>query len=361
MTQKSRFFLVASAVVLLLGVGGGLIAYLNYRRAASLPAGVPQEVRYVPADAAIVAYGNVRVFMNSDLRRELMPTIEMGSRKGRQMMDDFAGIDLEKQVDHVLGYVESQESSPEGTADPGRPSDPPNAMALVQGSFDQSRVEQFIRDRGSVIETYNGHHIAVHRDGKDEVAVGFVRPDLIAVGRASLVRRALDLPTGDATQPQDLTSNAELMNLIRDMSGSTAWVVGHFDAVRRGMKLPNTVSSQVPPVRLVSVRADVNGGVKATLRVETDDQAAAEQLREVVRGFIALARLQAGAKPEFDNVLKSVQLSGTDKTIQLSVAASPEIMRALAPHPRPNREPRNPEPNAEPRNPEPRNPEPRNP
>ncbi len=54
MTQKSRYFLIASAVVLLAGVGGGLIAYLNYRRAAGLPAGVPAEVRYVPANAAIV-------------------------------------------------------------------------------------------------------------------------------------------------------------------------------------------------------------------------------------------------------------------------------------------------------------------
>ena len=46
--------------------------------------------------------------------------------------------------------------------------------------------------------------------------------------------------------------------------------------------------------------------MKATVRAETGDQAAADQLREVVRGFIALARLQAGAKagvrqrPEID-------------------------------------------------------------
>jgi hypothetical protein len=310
-------------------------------------------VRYIPADAAIVAYGNVRVFMNSDLRRELMPTIETGSRKGRQMMNDFAGIDLEKQVDHVLGYVETLESSPQTSPDSGSPSEAPDAMALVQGSFDQSRVEQFIRDKGGVIETYNGHHIAVHRNGKGEVAIGFVRPDLIAVGRARLERRALDSGSDPRTsKPLDLTGNAEVMNLIRDMSGSTAWVVGHFDAVRRGMKLPNTVSSQVPPLRLVSVRADVNGGVKATLRAETGDQAAAEQLREVVRAFLALARLQAGAKPEFDSVLKSIQLSGTDKTVQMTVAASPALMRALAPRPRPNRElPDRELPNPEPRNP----------
>ncbi len=366
MTQKSRYFLIASAVVLFLGVGGGLIAYLNYRRAASLPAGLPQEVQYVPANAAIVGYANVRVVMNSELRRALMPTIETGSRKGRQMMNDFAGIDVEKQVDHVLGYVESLEPSPQGPSDAGTPSHAPNALALVKGSFDQSRVEEFIRERGGAIETYNGHHIAVHRDGNEEVAVGFVRPDLIAVGRATLVRRVLDQGsdprTSTGVRPLDLTSNAEVMNLIRDMAGRTAWVVGHFDAVRRGMKLPDTVTSKVPPLRLMSVSADVNGGVKATVRAETDDPAAAEQLREVVRGFIALARLQGGAKPEFDSVLKTVQLSGTDKTVQMTVAASPDVMRALAPRPRPNQELGSPEPrNREPRNSEPRNPGTRNP
>jgi hypothetical protein len=291
----------------------------------------------VPANAAIVGYSNIRVFMNSELRRALTPTIESGSRKGRQMMNDFAGIDLEKQVDHVLGYVEAFEP----TSDTA-PSRAPNAVMLVQGTFDQSRVEQSIRDRGAVIDTYNGHHIAMHQDGNEEVAVGFVRPDLIAVGRATLVRRALDLPADGSSQAKDLTSNAELMALIRDMSGSTAWVVGRFDAVSRGMKLPDAVSRQVPPLRLVSAKADVNGGVKATLRAETGDQAAADQLREVVRGFLALARMHGGAKPEFDNVLKSIQLSGTDKTVQMTIAASPEVLSALAPRPRPGSEPRNP-------------------
>jgi hypothetical protein len=339
MTQKSRYFLIVLAVVLLAGVGGGLVAYLNYRRAAGVPAGVPDEVRYVPANAALVGYSNVRVVMNSELRRALMPTIEMGSRKGRQMMNDFAGVDLETQVDYVLGYVEPLEPPAADAA-----SRPPNAMMLVRGTFDQSRVEQFIRDRGGVIETYNGRKIFAHREGDHDMAVGFVRPDLIAVGRGSLVRKALDLSSGGAGPTPDIMTNTEVMGLIRDMSGSTAWVVGDFDAVSRGMKLPDTVSQQVPPVRLVSARADVNGGVKATLRAEAGNPAAAEQLREVVRGFLTLARLQAGGKPGFDTVLKSVQLSGTDKTVQITFAASPETLRELAPRPRGNPEFRNPQP-----------------
>jgi hypothetical protein len=99
------------------------------------------------------------------------------------------------------------------------------------------------------------------------------------------------------------------------------------------MRLPAAISSQVPPVRLVSVKADINGGVKATIRAEASDKAAADQLRDAVRGFISLARLHAG-KEEFANVLKTVELSGSDNTVRLSFAVSPETLRVIAPSPR---------------------------
>ena len=47
---------------------------------------------------------------------------------------------------------------------------------------------------------------------------------------------------------------------------------------------------------------------------------------------MALARLQAGAKPGFDSVLKSIQLSGTDKTVEMTFAMSPETLQAQS-HP----------------------------
>ena len=78
-----------------------------------------------------------------------------------------------------------------------------------------------------------------------------------------------------------------MMNLIKDNAGSTAWVVGHFDAVRRRMRVPNEISSKVPTVRLVSVKANVNGGMRATIRAEAGDEAAAQELRDVVRGFVS--------------------------------------------------------------------------
>jgi hypothetical protein len=98
------------------------------------------------------------------------------------------------------------------------------------------------------------------------------------------------------------------------------------------MRLPNQVSGQVPPLRFVSLKANVNGGVKATIRAEAGDESAADQLRDVVRGFISLARLQAGSKPGFEDTLKSIEVSGTNTTVQMSFAVAPDTLRMLAPH-----------------------------
>jgi hypothetical protein len=346
MTRKTRYVVLGATGALLVGLGGGLIAYLAYTRGAGIPPGLPAEVRYVPHNAEVVAFANVQEVMNSELRRQLMPTLDARSHKGQQMMSDFAGIDLEKQVHHLVAYVEPSATpdapnrgagaagSIEGQRQPGFP----RALIMVQGTFDQGRLEQFVRDHGGTIEEHNGTKMFVHRDVErgHEGAVALTGPNLIVMGQAELVRRAIDRVRGGAPgSNEDITDNAEMMNLIRDNAGSTAWVVGHFDAVRRRMRLPNEVSGQVPPLRFVSLKANVDGGVKATIRAEAGDEAAADQLRDVVRGFVSLARLQAGQKPGLESTLKSIELSGKDKTVQMSFAVAPDTLRQLAPQPPP--------------------------
>ena len=122
-----------------------------------------------------------------------------------------------------------------------------------------------------------------------------------------------------------------MMTLMRDNAGSTAWVVGQFDEISRRMRLPSAVAGQVPPMRLVAVKANINGGVKAAIRAEAGDKAAADQLRDVVRGFISLGRLQAGGKPELENLLKSIELSGTERPCGCHSRSRPKL---CAPSPR---------------------------
>jgi hypothetical protein len=328
MTKKTRYFVLAAGAVLIVGLGGGLVAYLAYNRGAGMAGGLPAEMRYVPADVAMVAFADVRAVMNSDLRRALMPSVDPESRKGRQMMNDFAGVDVEKQVNRVVAYVE-----PYTAPDPQSQAKPeiPRALVLVQGTFEPERIEAFIRERGGTMDEYKGRKIFVRREDDHEVAVGLVGSDLIAMGQSDLVRRVIDMSLNGSSLARTINANPEMMNLIRDSAGSTAWVVGQFDEISRRMRLPSGVAGQMPPIRLVSVKANINGGVKAAIRAETGDKVAADQLRDVVRGFLSLARLQAGGKQDLENTLKSIELSGSDTTVRLSFAVSPETLRIIAP------------------------------
>ena len=331
MTRRTRYFVLAAVAVLLIGLAGGLIAYLAATRVPGVAQGLPVEMRYVPADVAMVAFADVRAVMDSDVRRALMSSVDPESRKGRQLMSDFAGVDLEKQVDHLVVYVErSTPPDPQAQARPQLP----RTLLLVQGTFEPARIEAFIRERGGTLDEYNGRKIFLRTEEGNEIAVGLISADLIAMGQADLVRRIIDLSQGGSGAATNITANAEMMRLIRDNAGSTAWLVGRFDEISRRIRVPSGVVGQVPSIRLVSVGADINGGVRAAVRAETADKAAADQLRDVVRGFLSLARLQAGGSQELGNMLKSVELSGSDTTVRLSVALTPETLQAIAPHAR---------------------------
>ena len=69
----------------------------------------------------------------------------------------------------------------------------------------------------------------------------------------------------------------------------------------------------------------VHGAVRADVR----DEDAANNLRDVVRGFLGLARLQAGSRPEFRALAQSLELGGTGKTVILSFTLPSEVFETL--------------------------------
>ena len=96
-------------------------------------------------------------------------------------------------------------------------------------------------------------------------------------------------------------------------------------------RIPPAVVDQLPPINLFSASGHVNGGLHATVRAEARDDAAAQNLRDVVRGFVALARLQAGRQEQLLTLLDSVQLAGDGKTVALSVTIPVDVLNLLSP------------------------------
>jgi hypothetical protein len=159
------------------------------------------------------------------------------------------------------------------------------------------------------------------------MTLAFVEPGLVMVGDDRAVRAAIDTPGSG----RDVSQNGEMMRLVKNVeANANAWAVGRFDVIANRAKLPEGMSSQIPPIKWFAAAARVNGGVTGTVLAETGDEEGARNLRDVANGFLALAKMQAGSRPEMQGVLQSLQLSGTGNTVQLSFSVPAEIFDAVA-------------------------------
>ncbi len=268
--------------------------------------------------------------MNSELRRELMPTIEAGSHKGRQMMNDFAGIDLEKQVHHVVAYRRAVHASRSAGAGSGQRFRAPWCLSRAPSTRRASSSSSASVAAPWRTTTARRCSCTARTEGMSPLGSGGSGSDRDRPGRSRPARarssaRRLRQRAGHHDQRRDDESHSRQRRQHR-MGGR---------AVRRRQP-PHAAAGaksagQVPPLRLVSVKANVNGGMKATIRAETGDEAAADQLRDVVRGFVSLARLQGGGsllreRAEIDRAFRA-----PNKTVQMSFAMAPDTLRMLAP------------------------------
>jgi len=322
MNHMTRYFLVGSAVALLVAIGGGMFAYYRLARPPLSNSGLPTELRFVPGTADFIAYADVHALMSSEMHRELERVAEERRGAGSSHPHDFAGVDFARDIDHVVAFMRAEQG--EVT--------PPRGLVMAEGRFDQAKIEQAIRDHGGALEEYHGKRLFYpeKREGRDpDMAMAFLAPDLVAMGGLDLIRRAIDTPP--AVTSDSITSNQEMMGLIHDVASGNAWAVGRFEAVQSHLHLPANMTGQVPPVRFISASAHFNGGVKALIKAETADKAAADQLRDLVRGALSLAKLNASANPAFQDVVKSIELGGEGSNVQMSFVVTTDTFRTLVP------------------------------
>jgi hypothetical protein len=106
--------------------------------------------------------------------------------------------------------------------------------------------------------------------------------------------------------------------------------VGRVDLLTSQAKLPSQIADRLPQITWFSASADVSGGLRGVLRAEARDDEAAKNLRDVLRGFMALAKMQAGSRPEFQGVLQSLQLDGSGRTVAISFDVPTQVFDAIA-------------------------------
>jgi len=67
------------------------------------------------------------------------------------------------------------------------------------------------------------------------------------------------------------------------------------------------------------------------VRAETRDDASAGGLRDIIRGIVALGKLQTSAHPELQTLFQSFQLGGAGNTVALSFDVPASLLDVLGP------------------------------
>jgi len=325
MTVKTRYFVIVSLLVVVVGLGTGLVAYyVGFPATAFFSGNGPEELRYLPETASVLGYVEVREIMASELRQRLRHDVApYTGDNGRREFQELTGINFETDIERVIGCFDSGPSSTN------------NGLILARGLFDSTKIEALMREHGAQLQEYKGSRLivadhfgdVVNPTAKSDFSLTFIEPGLIAFGSTPLVKHAIDLHAGGGSSA---ATNDDLVAHLRGLEGANAWVVGRLDLLRQRAKLPEVVNSQIPPITWFSIRGQVDGGLQARLTAEARDDEAANMLRDVVRGFLALARLESSSKPEFQRFVQSLQLGGAGKTVSLSLDVPGQVFDALS-------------------------------
>ena len=333
MTHRTRNFVIASLLVLGAGVGTGLVAYYGFPTSAFTAGDGPDELRFLPANATVVAYADVHDVMTSELRQKLRAALPFQG-DGQQSFQTQTGINIETDIDRVVfGLTPS--------ADSGSPSRP-SGLVVARGRFDVVRLEAFMRDRGATVEDYKGARVVtaapqspqapdstgtqpVAPTARPSISVAFLENGLVALGTSVLVRRAVDLKDGG----DSVKMNDDIMARVRALDTGNVWAVGRFDALTSQANLERGMVANLPAITWFSASGQVDSGLRAVLKAETRDEESANGLRDVIRGFVALVRMQTNGRAELQNMLQSIQLGGSGQTVSLSLDLSPQAIDAL--------------------------------
>lgn len=318
--KKTRYFVAISGAILAIGLGTGLVAsYMGLPVSVFTSAAGPDELQYVPADAAVVAYANVRDVMSSQFRQRFKG-IEP-SQDEKNQFEEKTGLNFEQDIDSVVAAVMPKDNLTE------RPKE--SFLILARGNFQTSRLEALALEHGAQVSDYQGKHLITHNDGTDspadDMAFGFVEDDLVAFGSLSTVKASIDARASN----RNVVSNNDMMKLVNEIDNANAWAVGRFDAIASKAGIPSEIAAQMPKISWFSAAGHVNGGVSGTFKAETVDEATAKNLRDVIGGFLALAKMQAANKPGMQQLADSLVLSGEGTSVALQFSIPSEVLDVL--------------------------------
>src|SRR5688500_17926101 len=171
MSNRTRYFVAISGAILAIGLGTGIVAsYMGLPVSVFSSAAGPEELQYVPADAAVVAYANVREVLSSDFRKRFN---DVGpSQDDKNEFEEKTGLNFEQDVDSVVAAVIPTDAMATNPA--------ASFLVLARARYQAARLEALAIEHGAQVSDYKGKRLITHHEANDgdktheDMAFGFI-------------------------------------------------------------------------------------------------------------------------------------------------------------------------------------------
>jgi hypothetical protein len=316
--SRSRRVVFISMLVVALGVGAGLSAlYLDPARAAVGP--LPAAALVLPQDSRFVIGLDVKRFVASPFYARVSPDMRPDAMRE---LEEKTGLRPDRDLDQIV--IAGRTAGPSGSP-----------LALVVGRFDRQKLSRTIETEKKDKVTWKdveGTTVYLFKEGeKGASSLAFLDDATLLLGSAEGVEAAI---ANRARGAGGLRGNTELMGLLeRVRPGSAFWMVGDQSLLAN---LPKGVTGPagdaqvtLPALRSLLVTGDLDPVVSVSVTGEAADAAGATNLADVVRGFVALAALQANQKPELKALASAITVATEQNRVLVNARIPYETLDAL--------------------------------
>ena len=275
-----------------------------------------------PANSRIVAAVNVDGSRNSAFGQFLLRQFNVHDDGFQQLMEQ-TGFDPRRDLQSVLLIAApSQNSRAQG-----------RFAVLARGSFDQNRIKEAARKKGSAVQRFQGVDLIVGNEGNDQTVFAFPEAGLGIMGDLLSVKQVIQ------NQSHPPTLDPALQDQISKVKANDAWFAS--------ISLPPSFAADVDPDLKKSMdHAQVlrsivrsSGGInfgstsEVVLNAETRSAQDATALADVIRFLSSMLQTQRGNDGKvalLAPALDSMKLEAAGSSVHMTLHLPESILEQLA-------------------------------
>jgi hypothetical protein len=198
-------------------------------------------------------------------------------------------------------------------------------VAVAPANYDRFKVEQYFNDKQVQSETYLGRVIFHPRS---QGGISFL-DNLVIVGHNDAVKKVIDRMAAPA---ENVLQNPEIMAAIQSIeAGNQVWAAGEFDS--RLFPIQNAAPAQalelLKALKSGTYQMRVDTGIHVVATGQFLDSENARTTTDLLRGFVALAKLQAARQPDLLELLDGVQVEQSGLSMTVNFAADGDLLKRL--------------------------------